>query len=406
MPDDKAKAPQALAPKSPEVSPPLKPEAKPAGGKAAGKAPELRSEAKPVEAAPARKRGRKLVRLVLLVIVPVIALIIAAAFYLTGGRYVGTDDAFTKADTVPVSADISARVVAIEVHDNQQVEKGQVLFRLDDETFRIALQKAESRLIQTRNDITALQANYRQKQADMAAMKAQLSFAQNEFARQADLAAKGYAAKSKLDDTKRALDMARQQTNGDQQAIDAIVAQLGGDPDKPVEQQASYLQALAERDQAALDLRHTVVVAPSAGTVGQVPSLQVGMYLTAGTQAFNLVRTDAIWVEANMKETDLTYVRPGQEATITIDTYPDRTWKAKVTSISPASGNELSVLPAQNATGNWVKVVQRIPVRLEIEPEAGDPPLSTGMSAVVSIDTGHRRHVPFISRALAGSGPN
>jgi membrane fusion protein (multidrug efflux system) len=357
----------------------------------------------PPPAAP-KKRSRNLVRLVLLVIVPVIALIVAAGVYLTGGRYVGTDDAFTKADTVPVSADISARVVAIEVHDNQQVEKGQVLFRLDDETFRIALEKAESKLAQTRNDITALQANYRQKQADLAAMKAQLSFAQNEYARQADLAAKGYAAKSKLDDTKRALDMARQATNGDQQAIGAIVAQLGGDPDKPVEQQASYLQALAERDQAALDLRHTVVVAPSAGTVGQVPSLQVGMYLNAGTQAFNLVRTDAIWVEANMKETDLTYVRPGQEASITIDTFPDRTWKAKVTSISPASGNELSVLPAQNATGNWVKVVQRIPVRLEIEPLAGDPPLSTGMSAVVSIDTGHRRHLPFITRALAGSG--
>jgi membrane fusion protein, multidrug efflux system len=392
MPDDKAKAP--VAPASPEAETKT----------AAGKGSELRAPAKPVETAPAKKRGRKFVRLVLLVIVPAIALSVAAFFYLTGGRYVGTDDAFTKADTLPVSADVSARVVAIEVHDNQQVEKGQVLFRLDDETFRIALQKAEGKLTETKNNLTALQATYRQKVTDLGGAKAQLTFAQSDFNRQAALAAQGYAAKQKLDDTKRALDMARQTTGGDQQAIDAIVAQLGGDPDKPVEQQAAYLQALAERDQAALDLRHTVVVAPSAGTVGQVPSLQVGMYLTAGTQAFTLVRTDAIWVEANMKETDLTYVRPGQEATITIDTYPDRSWKAKVTSLSPASGNELSVLPAQNATGNWVKVVQRIPVRLEIETQAGDPPLSTGMSAVVSIDTGHRRHLPFVTRALAGSG--
>ncbi len=373
---------------------------------AESKAPELRTaHAKPAEPVlPAKKKGRKLVRLALLVVVPAIALIVAAAVYLLGGRYVGTDDAFTKADTVPISADISARVVAIEVHDNQQVEKGQVLFRLDDETFRIALEKAEGKLAQTRNDLAALQATYGQKQADLAATKAQLAFAQADYAREADLAAKGYAARQKLDDTKRALDMARQQTNSDQRAMDAIAAQLGGDPAKPIEQQAAYLQALAERDQAALDLRHTVVVAPFAGTVGQVPSLQVGMYLNAGTQAFNLVRTDAIWVEANMKETDLTYVRPGQEATVTLDMYPDRTWKAKVASISPASGNELSVLPAQNATGNWVKVVQRIPVRLQIESGPGDPPLSTGMSAVVSIDTGHRRHLPFISGARADSG--
>jgi membrane fusion protein (multidrug efflux system) len=170
-----------------------------------------------------------------------------------------------------------------------------------------------------------------------------------------------------------------------------------------VEQQAAYLQAVAERDQAALDLRHTLVMAPSAGTVGQVPSLQVGMYLNAGTEAFTLVRTNNVWVEANMKETDLTYVRPGESATVTIDTYPDRSWKAKVISISPASGNELSVLPAQNATGNWVKVVQRITVRLELGPIPGNPPLSAGMSAVVEIDTGHRRHLPFITRALAGT---
>ena len=381
MPDDK------VAPKVPD-----------------SKAQHLRaSETKVETPAPAKRRGRKLIRLVLLVVVPVIALIIAGVFYITGGRYVGTDDAFTKADTVPVSADISARVVAIEVHDNEHVTQGQVLFRLDDETFRIALQKAEGKLVETKNNLTSLQATYRQKLADLEAAKAQLAFAQSDYARQTDLAAKGYAAKQKVDDTKRTLDMARQTTNGDQQAIGAIVAQLGGDPDKPVEQQAAYLQALAERDQAALDLRHTVITAPSAGTVGQVPSLQVGMYLNAGVQAFTLVRTDAIWVEANMKETDLTYVRPGQEATITIDTYPDRTWKAKVTSLSPASGNELSVLPAQNATGNWVKVVQRIPVRLELELAAGDPPLSTGMSAVVSIDTGHHRHLPFITRALAGT---
>jgi membrane fusion protein (multidrug efflux system) len=372
--------------------------------KAAAKAPARSAPENETEKRPAPRRLRRsVIRAILLIGVPVLALAAAGFIYATGGRYVGTDDAFTKADTVPISADVAARVVAIEVRDNQQVKAGQVLFRLDDEAFRLALAKAENKLLQTRNDILALQATYRQKQADMRSAQAALAYAQSDNARESSLAAQGYSAKAKLDDTKRALDMARQQTDSDRQAMDAIMAELGGDPERPAEQQAAYLQALAERDQAALDLRHTVVVAPSGGTVGQVPSLQVGMYLPAGMQAFTLVHTDDVWVEANMKETDLTYVRPGQSATVTIDAYPDRSWKAKVASISPASGNELSVLPAQNATGNWVKVVQRIPVRVELEPTPGDPPLTAGMSAVVEIDTGHRRHLPFITRALAGT---
>jgi membrane fusion protein, multidrug efflux system len=371
-------------------------------GNATNKAPETTAPEK-TPANPQRRLGRSVIRWVLLVGVPVAALAVAGFIYATGGRFVGTDDAFTKADTVPISADVSARVVAIEVHDNQQVKAGQILFRLDDESFRLALAKAESKMAQTRNDILALQATYRGKQAGLRSTQAALAYAQSDNARQTDLAAQGYAAKAKLDDTRRALDMARQQADSDRQAMGSIAAQLGGEPEKPAEQQAAYLQAVAERDQAALDLRHTVVRAPSDGTVGQVPSLQVGMYLKAGTQAFTLVHTNDVWVEANMKETDLTYVRPGQTATITIDAYPDRRWQATVTSISPASGNELSVLPAQNATGNWVKVVQRIPVRLELTPMPGNPPLTTGMSAVVEIDTGHRRHLPFVTRAIAGT---
>jgi len=371
-------------------------------GTATNKAPETTAPEK-TPAKPQRRFGRSVIRWVLLVGVPVAALAVAGFIYATGGRFVGTDDAFTKADTVPISADVSARVVAIEVHDNQQVKAGQILFRLDDEAFRLAFAKAESKMAQTRNDILALQATYRGKQAGLRSAQAALAYAQSDNARQTALAAQGYAAKAKLDDTRRALDMARQQADSDRQAMDSIAAQLGDEPEKPAVQQAAYLQAMAERDQAALDLRHTVVRAPSDGTVGQVPSLQVGMYLKAGTQAFTLVHTNDVWVEANMKETDLTYVRPGQTATVTIDTYPDRSWQATVTSISPASGNELSVLPAQNATGNWVKVVQRIPVRLELTPMPGNPPLTTGMSAVVEIDTGHRRHLPFITRAIAGT---
>jgi membrane fusion protein (multidrug efflux system) len=334
------------------------------------------------------------------------AIVIGATYYLMGGRYAGTDDAYTKADMVQISADVAARVTAIEVKDNQRVKAGQVLFRLDDETFRIALDKTEAKLAHTRNDLEALQASYRQKQTDLKAAQADLAYWTTELAREQKLAGEGYATKSTADQARRSNDMAQARVAGDQRAVDSIAAQLDGNPDLSIEQHAAYKEALAERDQAALDLRHTVVTAPADGIVGEVPNLQIGNYLSAGTPAFNLVRTDRIWVEANMKETDLTYVRPGQAVTVTIDAYPDREWHGKVASLSPASGSEMSVLPPQNASGNWVKIVQRIPVRVELELGKKEPPLSAGMSAVVEIDTGHRRHLPLIGAAVADNSPD
>ena len=349
---------------------------------------------------------RTLIRVLLLVVVPVAAAAIAGYLYLAGGRYAGTDDAYTKAEMVQISADVSARVTAIDVRDNQHVNAGDVLFRLDDESFRIALGKAEAKLAQTRNDLAALRASYHQKQTELKSAQADMDYWSAELNRQQKLASQGFSPRSTLDQTRRSFDMARALVSGDQRAIDAIAAQLDGDPDLPVEEHASYKAALAERDQAALDLRHTVIVAPADGVVGQVANLQVGKYLNAGTAAFNLVRTGSIWVEANMKETDLTYVRPGQRATVTIDTYPGREWKGRVASLSPASGNELSVLPPQNASGNWVKIVQRIPVRIELDIGPKSPPLGAGMSAVVEIDTGHRRSLPLIGHAEAENGPD
>jgi membrane fusion protein, multidrug efflux system len=347
---------------------------------------------------------RRSVRLLLLLVLPAAALAVAGYLYLVGGRYAGTEDAYTKADTVQISADVSARVVAIEVEDNQRVKAGDVLFRLDDEAFHIALAKAEAKLAHTRNDLSALQASYHQKQTELKSADADLGYWSAELNRQQKLATQGFAPKSTLDQTRRSFDMAQALVAGDRRAIEAIAAQLDGDPDLPVEQHAAYKEALAERDQAALDLKHTIVRAPADGVVGQVPNLQVGNYLNAGTAAFNLVRTDRIWIEADMKETDLTYVRIGQPVSVTIDAYPGREWKGKVASLSPASGNELSVLPAQNASGNWVKIVQRIPVRIELEPGVKAPRLGAGMSAVIEIDTGHHRSLPVVGRAEAENG--
>jgi len=230
-----------------------------------------------------------LIRALLLVAVPLLAVAGAGYVYLTGGRYAGTEDAYTKADTVALSADVPGRVVAIEVEDNQHVKAGQILFRLDDETYRIALAKAEAQLAQMRDSIQSLQSNYRQKQAELKSAEAELAYWSGEMDRQQKLMGQGFTPKSTLDQTRRSFDVAKLAVAAEQRAIDALVAQLDGDPEMPIEQHAAYRQAVAQRDQAALDLRHTVVSAPADGVVGQVPSLQVGNYLTAGSQAFNLV---------------------------------------------------------------------------------------------------------------------
>ena len=221
-----------------------------------------RPEAPKAEPAKPRRLKRVLIRFLLLFIVPLAAILAGAYIYLTGGRYAGTDDAYTKADMVQISADVSARVTKIEVKDNQRVKAGQVLFRLDDETFRIALEKAEAKLAHTRNDLTALQASYHQKETDLKAAQADQTYWTTEQGRQQKLAGEGFATKSIADQTRRSADMARQQVSGDQRALESIAAQLDGDPDLPIEQHASYKEALAERDQAALDLRHTVVAGP------------------------------------------------------------------------------------------------------------------------------------------------
>ena len=176
-----------------------------------------------------------------------------------------------------------------------------------------------------------------------------------------------------------------------QQDAAATLAQLGGNADANVEDNPTYLTAKAQVDKAERDLRRTVVHAPSAGIVTNVEALQVGEYLPAAQPAFSLVSSSNVWIEANPKESDITWLKPGETATARIDAYPGREWKATVTSLAPATGTEFSVLPAQNATGNCVKVVQRVPVRLAVQMPSDAPPLRTGMSATVDIDTGHRR---------------
>ena len=329
-------------------------------------------------------------RLLLMLVVPLALVIGAGYFYITGGRYISTDDAYVQADMVAISADVGGRVTAVAVHDNEPVKTGQLLFQLDDRPYRIALEKAQAQLASARLQVDGLRASYRQKQADLKAAQDTVAYQEREFARQQQLLAQHITAQSKFDQTRHDLDAARQQLAAAQQQIASTLAALGGNPDIATDQHPLVQQAQSQVDQAQLDLSHTTIRAPADGIVTKVNKLPVGQYLTAATPAFSLVANDA-WIEANFKETELTHMRVGQTATVDVDTYPDHTFKARIESIGAGTGSEFSVLPPQNATGNWVKVVQRIPVRLKIEDPDPNRPLRAGMSVTVEVDTGYRR---------------
>ena len=341
----------------------------------------------------AKFKQPKTLRRLLLALGPIVVLAGGLAAYTAGGRYVSTDNAYVHAGKLTVATDVSGIVADVAVKESQKVEKGQVLFTLDQEPFRIALAGAEANLGIVRNQLVTLQATWRQKQAQVAQAKTDAAFYETGFQRQQDLLKRGVASQAAYDQAKRDLDAARERVVMAQNDADATLAQLGGKADAPIEQNASYLAAQAQVDKAKRDLARTTVLAPIPGIVTNVDALQVGEYLPAAQPAFSLVSSADVWIEANPKESDLAYLKAGAPAVVTIDAYPGRDWQATVTSLAHATGTEFSVLPAQNATGNWVKVVQRVPIRLAVQMPADAPPLRTGMSATVEIDTGHRRHL-------------
>jgi membrane fusion protein, multidrug efflux system len=348
------------------------------------------------------KRNRPLgqrLRLPLMLGVPLLALIVAGYFYLIGGRYVSTDDAYVQAAQTEISSNVAGRVAEVDVHDNQLVQKGTILFKLDDRPFRIALEDAKARLAGARLQIEATKATYRQRQADLRATQDTLAYQQREADRQKRLLGSGISSQAQFDQTSHAFDVARQQVAAMQQQIANILANLGGNPDIPVDQHPSVAQAQAEVDRANLNLSYTIITAPEEGTVTKVEQLQTGDYINAATPVFALVSASRVWIEANFKETELTYMHPDQVASVDVDSYPDKTFTARIASLSPGTGSAFSLLPPENATGNWVKVVQRLPVRLVVE--NGDPatPLRMGMSVTVEVDTHHRRPLlGFIER--------
>jgi membrane fusion protein (multidrug efflux system) len=337
----------------------------------------------------------KLKRKVTLFAGPLIITAVAVYFYMIGGRYMETDNAYLKAGMMSIASEISGKVVEVSIADNGRVEAGQLLFRVDDQPYQIALARAEANLIKVGGDVESLKADYLNKFADLDKSKTQRDFYLREFNRLNSLLARKTVSAAEVDQAEYLYLDAINEMQVTTQALQVVKARLI-DIDLPLEQHPSYLLALAERDKARLDLSHVRTVAPSSGVVANF-SIRKGEYIIAGAPLFSLVDDSYIWVEANFKETDLTHLQVGQPATIKVDSYPDQQWQGHVASITPGTGSEFSLLPAQNSTGNWVKVVQRITVNMAIDPLTSDSSigLTAGMSALVKVDTGHSRQMPW-----------
>jgi membrane fusion protein (multidrug efflux system) len=348
-------------------------------------------------------RRRRWLRSVLLTLGPAAALTAGTYAYYTSGRVMETDNAYVKADVGIVSAEVVGPIATVAVRENQRVAAGDVLFTIDDRPFAVAVARADAQLAAIDDFVESTRAAYAQTLEQLALARTNAAYEQRELDRLMGLAERKLASEIDVDEARHKRDVADREIQVTERALDQIRARLGGDLDRPVTEQAAYLAAKATRDAALLDLEHTAVRAPFAGIASKVPTL--GQYVQPGAPVMTVVADRGMWIEANFKETELTYVAPGQIVDVRIDTYPGRHWRGSVDSVSQATGAEFAVIPAQNATGNWVKVAQRIPVRVTIDMRAGDPELRAGMSAIVGIDTGHERPAPSWVRALLPTRP-
>jgi membrane fusion protein (multidrug efflux system) len=345
---------------------------------------------KPIDAAEIiddTKRSKLRRRLFLAV--PAALIIAALYFFLFAGRYESTDDASLQAGLVSITASVSGKVVAIKVDENQTVKAGEVLFQINPASFQAAVDEAAAQLAAARTDIGALQASFRQAEADLQAAQARLTYAESEIGRKKTLMGQGFGPRSEYDEAFMAVQTARQAVDAAQARREAIRANLSGNVDAPIDSQPAVRRAQAALERAQIALDDTVVHAPQDGIVTRVHQLQVGDYVNASRPVFTLIGK-RVWVQANFKENQLRKMRSGQSASVTIDAYPHRKFKAHIESFSPGTGNSFSLLPAENATGNWVKVVQRLPVEIALEELPRDLPLHAGLSVVVTVDTDSR----------------
>ena len=346
-------------------------------------------------------RRRRWLRPAMFALLPLV-LIGGAIAYVKGGRTMSTDDAYVNTRQVGISTDVAGIVSEVDVAENQHVTAGQVLYRLDPRQFRIALDNAKANLALVALNLESMRKNYGELVSSAAAQQAQVELDQVTYERYDRLLASNAIARMVYDQARFAVQTDASKLTALRQQAQAQLALLNGDLNSPVTQLPQYMQAEAQVREAQRQYDDSVVRAPFSGTVTEVPSIAPGKYLAASATAFYLVDTDHVWIDATPKETELTHVLPGQRAVVTVDTYPNLQWLGTVESVSPAAAQQFSLLPAQNTSGNWVKVVQRVPLRVRVDASKGGMPLlRAGMSVEVSLDTGHARGLPkFVTNLL------
>jgi membrane fusion protein, multidrug efflux system len=345
---------------------------------------------------------RRYRRTLLLVVLPLVALTAGLIFYLNGGRYVTTDDAYVGAQKVLITPDISGKIEKVVVREGQRVNAGDVLFEIDPIPFRLAVQQAKATLDQAHTTYDNLRANIKiyNDMADL--MRKGVDLKQHDVDRKSTLAKSNFGSQLDLDNSSTALVTSQAELEFVKQQTSNAKTQLLGNADLPLEQFPPYVLAKAALDQAERNLDHTVMRAPMSGIATQVDQIQLGRFVVAGTPVFSVIDTAKPWVDANLKESDFTYVTEGQSVSIDVDAFPDHAFKGTIGSLSPGTGAQFAILPPQNATGNFVKVVQRVPVRIYFDSnDKYVQKLKAGMSAFTTIDTGHRRSLA----ALLGLSP-
>ncbi len=378
-------APQAPAAEAPEAK--AQPDARTGAGIAG---------AAPAKASPKKRRG---LRTILLVVLPLVAVIGGAVFYLMGGRYISTDNAYIGAQKVLITPDVSGKIVHVAVVEGQHVKPGDELFKLDPEPYKLALDQAQAKLLAARTEYGKLKTTAKSLATLIDLAHKNVALKRQDVERKQKLLASQAGSQADRDTAAAGMVAAQLQAQYAQQQYDVALAQLLDDPNLPLAKFPAYVQAQAAVDDAKRNLAHTVIRAPISGTATQVDNIQLGRFIAAGSPVLSVIDDQAPWVEANPKETEITYLRPGQNVTIDVDSFPDHVFHGTVQSVSPGTGAQFSILPPQNASGNWVKVVQRVPVRIVFDKGEDTHLLRAGMSVTVDIDTHHSRLPGFLAFA-------